>query len=249
MKKVYTIKTRRLFECDSAEPFKISRSQIEAFCECPRCFWLNHRAGLRRPSGPPFTINSLVDTNLKHEFDVHRAAQTPHPIMTAHGLDMVPFAHPDMDDWRFNFKGLQYNDQENNLVITGAIDDIWQHRVSKQLVIVDYKATAKNGEITLDEEWKISYKRQMEIYIWILRKLGYDVDDTGFFVYANGQERPSFENRLDFTTTLLPYTGNSDWVAPKIEELKACLMMDTAPAAPEDCEYCGYIAAMAAQAA
>ena len=29
-------------------------------------------------------------------------------------------------------------------------------------------------------------KRQMEIYQWLLRKNGFKVSDTGYFVYANG---------------------------------------------------------------
>jgi hypothetical protein len=56
VKKPYVIKRTGLFNCDAVEPFKVSRSQIEAFVECPRCFWLNHRRGMRRPSSPPFLI-------------------------------------------------------------------------------------------------------------------------------------------------------------------------------------------------
>jgi hypothetical protein len=80
MNRPYVVKSRGLFKCALKEPFKISRSQIEAFVSCPRCFYLNNRLGMRRPSSPPFTINSFVDRLLKREFDTHRAAQTPHPI-------------------------------------------------------------------------------------------------------------------------------------------------------------------------
>jgi hypothetical protein len=91
VRRPYVIRSRGLFKCGSDKPFKVSRSQIEAYVECPRCFWLNHRRGIRRPSSPPFRINTLIDHVLKKEFDVHRAAQTSHPIMIAHGLDAVPF--------------------------------------------------------------------------------------------------------------------------------------------------------------
>jgi hypothetical protein len=120
MKKPYVIKSRGWFKCDAVEPFKVSRSQIEAFVECPRCFWLNHRRGMRRPSSPPFLINTLVDRVLRKEFDVHRAAQTSHPIMIAHGLDAVPFQHPQIDEWRENFVGMQFHDEHTNLNIAGA---------------------------------------------------------------------------------------------------------------------------------
>lgn len=245
MKKTYAIKSRCLFHCEDTEPFKISRSQIEAFVECPRCFYLNHRRGLRRPSSPPFLINSLVDRVLKKEFDVHREAQTPHPIMIKHDIDAVPFQHPMIEEWRNNFKGITHIDPVNNLKIAGAVDDIWQMRVSGELVMVDYKATAKNGEVTLDDEWKITYKRQMEIYIWLLRWQGFAVSDRGFFLYANGQDAEAFNHRLHFEVSLLPYTGNSDWIEPKLAELKACLLSDDVPPVTDDCEFCGYVAANA----
>ena len=223
MNRPYVVKSRGLFTCDSTQPFKISRSQIEAFVDCPRCFYLNNRLGMRRPSSPPFTINSLVDHLLKREFDMHRAAQIPHPIMVEHGLDAVPFEHPQIDEWRENFVGMQFIDERTNLKITGAVDDIWQMRESGKLIIVDYKATATNGDVTLDDDWKIGYKRQMEIYTWLLRKQGFDVEDRGFFLYCNGQDAESFDGKLGFSISLLPYTGNSEWIEPTLIELKSVL--------------------------
>src|SRR5258708_4730855 len=102
MRKEFVVKKRGLFEPAASKPFKISRSQIEAFCECPRCFWLNHRQGIRRPSSPPFLINTLVDRMLKVEFDACREAGVPHPIMAENGIDAVPMPHPDLDVWRNN---------------------------------------------------------------------------------------------------------------------------------------------------
>jgi len=258
MKKAYVIKRRGLFKCDAVEPFKVSRSQIEAFVECPRCFWLNHRLGMRRPSSPPFLINTLADRMLKKEFDEHRNAGTRHPVTVEHGLDVVPFQHPSIDDWRNNFKGVTHLHDRTNLLITGALDDIWQMRrwrkCDRKLIVVDYKATAKNGEVTLDDEWKVSYKRQIEVYQWLLRKQGLEVDDRGYFLYANGVDADGFETHFDASTmivhgklafkiSLLPYVGNTDWIEPTLRDLKRCLISPTAPEAPHDCEFCGYIEA------
>ena len=244
MNRPYFIKSRGLFKCDSKEPFKISRSQIEAFVDCPRCFYLNNRQGMRRPSSPPFTINSLVDRLLKREFDKHRTTQTSHPIMVEHGINAVPFQHPQIDEWRENFVGMQFIDERTNLKITGAVDDIWQMRESGKLIIVDHKATAVKGCVTLDDDWKSGYKRQMEIYTWLLRKQGLDVEDRGFFLYCNGLDAERFDEKLDFSISLLPYVGNSEWVEPTLHELKECLTLDEAPSASAGCELCGYVAAM-----
>jgi hypothetical protein len=52
--------------------YKISRSKIELFTECPRCFYLEVVKGVKRPSMPGFSLNSAVDELLKKEFDILR---------------------------------------------------------------------------------------------------------------------------------------------------------------------------------
>ena len=79
MKKEFKVKTRNIYKPGDNKPFKVSRSGIELFVECPSCFYLNNRLGIRRPSGPPFNINKAVDTLLKKEFDAHRTKKTAHP--------------------------------------------------------------------------------------------------------------------------------------------------------------------------
>lgn len=242
MQKQFVIKSRGLFAPHSDEPFKVSRSGIELFLECPRCFYLNHRLGIRRPSGPPFTINSLVDRLLKKEFDVHRADGTAHPLMKSYGIDAVPYQHPQIDEWRQNFKGIRYLHAPTNLLITGAVDDLWCNP-EKEVMVVDYKATAKSGEVTIDAEWQQSYKRQMEVYQWLVRRQDLTVSDTGYFVYCNGQDGPAFDGRIEFSVKLLPYTGSDAWVEDAIHRLRACLFSEDISTASKDCEFCGYVSA------
>ncbi len=180
-------RTKNLYDPKSKTPFKLSRSKIELFLECPRCFYIDRRLGVGRPPGYPFTLNSAVDALLKKEFDVHRAAGTRHPLMEKYSVDAIPAKHPNINMWRENFKGVQYHHQPTNLIITGAIDDLWINPKS-EYIVVDYKATAKEEDITLlDKEWHDGYKRQMEMYQWLIRKNGFPVSDTGYFVYANGK--------------------------------------------------------------
>jgi hypothetical protein len=244
MKKSFAIKSRGLFDPASREPFKVSRSGIELFLECPRCFYLNHRHGIRRPDGPPFNINNLVDRLLKKEFDVHRVGATPHPLMHQYGIAAVPFQHPQLNDWRDNFRGVQTHHAPTNLLVVGAIDDLWTSP-GGEIMVVDYKATAKNGEVTLDAEWQSSYKRQMEIYQWLVRRQGLRVSNTGYFVYCNGQDADAFDGRIEFAVKVLPYTGSDRWVEAALADLKACLTSAAIPEPPGDCEYCGYAAARA----
>lgn len=160
--------------------------------------------------------------------------------MKAYGLEAVPFEHKNMDQWRENFVGVQHVHEETGLTIFGAVDDVWMD-VSGELIVVDYKATAKDGEVNLNAPWQIGYKRQMEIYQWLMRKNGFEVSDTGYFVYCNGKrDAEAFDGKLEFDVVLLPYTGKDTWIEEAIQKLYACLNQNTIPLPEPDCDYCRY---------
>jgi len=238
-------RTRNLYSPDSKKPYKLSRSKIDLFLECPRCFYLDRRLGVGRPPGFPFTLNSAVDALLKREFDMHRASGRAHPLIEAYGVDAMPVSHDDLDKWRENFVGIQFFHDTTNLIITGAIDDLWQNS-QHEYIVVDYKATATTGRITeLTKGHHAGYKRQMEIYQWLLRRNGLRVSDTGYFVYCNGQkDREAFDAKLEFDVTLIPYTGRDAWVEQAVIDAHACLQRDHVPAAADECDYCLYLSAV-----
>jgi hypothetical protein len=224
----------------SGEPFKLSRSKIDLFIECPRCFYLDRRLGVSRPPGFPFNLNNAVDHLLKKEFDFHRRTQSPHPLMDSYGVEAVPFEHEHIDRWRNTFQGLERLHEPTNFLVFGAVDDIWADRRG-ELIVVDYKATSKDSTPTLDAEWQAGYKRQMEVYQWLLRGNGFTVSDTGYFVYANGRrDREAFDKKLEFEVVLIPYTGATGWIEPALSRARETLVADVPPAASETCDYCAY---------
>ena len=233
-------KTKGMYEPGSKEPFKLSRSKVDLFLECPKCFYLDRRLGVGRPPGFPFSLNSAVDALLKKEFDMHRVKKSTHPLMKQYGINAIPFEHEDIDKWRNTFVGVQYLHTLTNFLLTGAIDDVWVDPRG-QLSIVDYKATAKDGEVNLDAEWQISYKRQMEFYQWLMRQNGFDVSLTGYFVYANGRkDNEAFDGKLEFDVKVIPYDGNPSWIEPTLKKIKESLDSDKVPKANSDCDYCLY---------
>ncbi len=220
----------------------LSRSKIDLFQECQRCFYLDNKLGVARPPGYPFNLNSAVDALLKKELDVHRANGTQYPLATAYGLDAVPLAHARMDEWRDALKrGVKTVHEATGLTVRGGVDDIWVNKAG-ELIVIDYKATSKDGKIeSLDEDWHRGYKRQLEIYQWLLRQNGFKVSDMGYWVYANAsKDRESFDGRLDFELTLVPYKGSTDWVDGALIDLKACLDSEVIPPMGESCDYCRY---------
>lgn len=235
-------RTTGLYAPNSKEPFKLSRSKIDLFLECSRCFYLDRELGVGRPPGFPFTLNAAVDTLLKQEFDIHRANGTKHPLIVKYGIDAQPVPHEDLDKWRHNFTGVQFLHKPTNFLIFGAIDDLWQNSKG-EYIVVEYKATAINEEITeLNKDWHEGYKRQMEVYQWLLRQNGYKVSDTGYFVYCNGKtDKEAFDGKLEFDVTLISHIGNDAWVEQTIFNIHKCLNSDKIPEADPDCDYCNYI--------
>ena len=209
-----------------------------------RCFWLDVRLKIKRPDGPPFSINKAVDELFKKEFDLYRAKGEPHPLMTDNNIKAVPFKHDDLDKWRQNFVGVFTLHKPTNLHVFGAIDDVWVNPAG-ELIVVDYKATAKDKEVDIEADWQISYKRQLEVYQWLLRQNGFKVNKTGYFVYTNGRmDLDGFNDRIEFRTKLIPYLGDDSWVEPTLKKMKVCMDGKMPPvgyaAMGGPCEYCDY---------
>ena len=206
---------------------------------------MDRRLGIGQPPSLPFTLNSAVDRLLKSEFDGYRAKGERHPIMEEHGVNAVPAAHDELEDWRNNFKGVQYHNEELNMIFFGAIDDLWLSS-SGEYIVVDYKATAKKDEIAeLDQPWHESFKRQMDIYQWLLKKNGHKVSNTGYILYCNGNAyEEKFDSRIEFRMTLLPYEGDSSWVDDITVRLYECLNSGELPDTELNCDYCKYIHAV-----
>jgi len=249
MKEAASFRVRKssFYDKKSLTPFKISRSKLSNFLSCKRCFYLDRVEGLKEPSMPGWALNIAVDELLKKEFDQYRKDQKSHPMMIKHNLDFVPFQHKDLDVWRNSLKGgISYFDEKTNLIIHGGIDDIWYDLKEKKLIVVDYKAQSTNYPVTpqsyLNSEWHLNYKLQMDIYVHILRKMNFDVSDMSYFYVCNGEKtNNSFENKIDFKTTLVPYKVNTSWIDGKLSEMKEVLNLDSPPVVTLNCEKCAYL--------
>lgn len=242
---MYFVKTRNLFDPKSGVPFNMSRSKIELFGECPRCFYMDCRMGLGRPSIPAFTLNSAVDALLKNEFDLLRKKGESHELMIKYGIDAVPCNHPDLPLWRGDtpesrYVGVNFVHEKTNFRLCGMIDDVWEDKDGNHLM-VDYKSTSTTKEISLEDQYKQAYKRQIEFYQYLFRHLGFKVSDTGYFVFANAtKDRDKFDGRLEFTMSIIAHEGDDSWVEDKVQAAYDCLVSNKIPNPGSECEYCAY---------
>ena len=248
---------RGVYDPLNSAPYELSRSRIENFVRCPACFYMQQAEGIKFPDIPGFNINEATDVLLKKHFDKYRTNQTSPPFLQALGLDhLVPFQHENFERWtdslHFGADGRMHTIvKQHDLKIGGGLDDVWQNIQTKELHIVDYKSTSQKKagrEINLDDPYKSAYKRQMDLYVWVLRKMGFDVSDIGYFLYVDGDRFTdrdflvAHEALMVFKTTLIAYTVNTRWVEPTLADIKSTLDGASRPAHAQACQYGKFLA-------
>ncbi len=213
---------------------KLSRTKIELFLDCPRCFWLDMNKGIKRPPSFPYTINSAIDGLLKQEFDVCRENGTAHYLIKKYNINAIPYKCKEIDTWRHNFTGIQFHHKVTDFLVFGAVDDVWVNPEG-ELIVVDYKSTGAN-----QHQIYPSYKRQMEIYQWLLVQNGYKVSKIGYFLFAQVNKTSGFaEGKLSFDLTIEPLEGDSSWVEETIINAKKAIDSPI-PDIGSECPYCQF---------
>jgi hypothetical protein len=68
------------------------------------------------------------------------------------------------------------------------------------------------------------------------------MSDTAYFLVCNAIKTPdSFDAKLQFDLTLVPYKTNTSWVENKIIEMKTTLEAPKVPEINKHCEKCMYL--------
>jgi hypothetical protein len=237
-----------VFNPEHPAPYELSRSRVENFLKCKACFYLEQLQGVKPPEIPSFTINTTTDILLKRDADAVRGKKSL-PLWKAHGLGhLIPFEHEDLENWtnslHYGLNDRYFNTihEETNIKFGGGLDDVFYNTKTNQLHIVDYKSEAQGTRSpekysprpsSIDKPWKIGYKRQMDMYVWLMRRKGFDVSSTGYFVYVDAQhsgidgmlkdENPE-KALMSFNATILPYEADTSWVEPTLVEIKDFLL-------------------------
>lgn len=222
-------------------PFQLSRSSMDEFLTCPRCFWLKRKMGISPPKGLPFTLNSAVDTLLKRECDAARALGRPTELTKT--IEARPHVHPRLDEWRDFRQGVRYLHRETNIELYGAIDDLWVGMSTGAIHVVDYKATAASKPVVeMNRPHHMNYKRQVEVYNWLLQKNDVQMSDIAYFLYCTaGTGAEKFDLALRFKFAIIPHQCRTDWIEDELRWIRRCLDADEPPKSNQDCGMCEYV--------
>ena len=239
---------RGKFDPSNPNPYELSRGRVENFLKCKACFWLEQIKKVKPPEIPSFTINTTTDILLKRDSDSVRGKSSLRIWQEAGLGHMIPYDHEDLEKWtnslHYGLNESYFNTihKDTNIKLGGGIDDVFLNTKTDQVHIVDYKSQAQGTRSpekyevkpsSIDDPWKVGYKRQMDMYIWIARQKGLNVSNTGYFVYVDAQHK-HIEGMLDeknpsiawlkFNALIIPYEADPTWIEPTLFEIKDFLM-------------------------
>jgi len=216
----------------NSNQIKVSPSSLNLFLECPLCFWLEKKKGIRRPPPYPYTLNSAVDLLLKKEFDTYRARGEQHPLIFDKNISAKLFSNQELlNEWRDNFKGIRYYDPDLNAVIFGAVDDILEFEDGK-LAPLDYKTTGSSVPTIYDR-----FQIQMDTYTYLLEKNGYKTPRKGVLAFYIVDKNNGFEGRLPFRKELHLIDTDPSYIQNIFEDAVATLRKNIPPLHSQDCKF------------
>lgn len=214
---------------EELEAIKLSPTSLNAFTECPRCFWLKFVKGIDRPAGIFPSLPSGMDSVLKTYFNEYRAEGILPPLvadkLTGQLMNPLP-------------KTLLYTDKELRAILTGKLDDALQ--IGENLYsVMDHKTRGYPPK----EEIIPAYQLQMDAYDFLMNANGYPTDHKAYLVYyypSTGQ----LHNNFPFIVEAKELVADPDRAMRVFRDAVACIRGDM-PESAKTCEYCGWAARMA----
>lgn len=214
------------------KPIQLSPNSLNLYLECPRCFWLEKKMGVRRPQPYPYALNAAVDLLLKEEFDDYRKRGEQHPLLLAHHIPAKLFQNQELlNQWRSNFSGIRYYNKELAATIFGAVDDILEFPDGK-LAPLDYKSTGSATANIYDR-----FQLQMDIYTYLLEKNGFSTPRKGYLAFYIVNKKNGFGDRLPFRKELQEIETDPSDIPQLFKEAVAILKRVVSPPHSQECQY------------
>ncbi|MFC1648348.1 PD-(D/E)XK nuclease family protein [Nanoarchaeota archaeon] len=207
-------------------PYKFSPSSLSLLKECPKCFWLRFNKEIRRPSTIFPSLPGGMDKILKEYFDLSRAQgkipkELPDDVELFQDMELLK-------QWRDSWRGIRFVDKEGNIFM-GAVDEILKK--GDKLIVLDYKTRG----YPLKDDTHTYYEDQLNIYSWLLKKNGYEIEDYSYLLFYY-PVKVSGQNNIFFQHNLVKMPVNlkkaEDIFKNALETLKGKM--------PESSETCGF---------
>ena len=200
--------------------YKLSPSNLNLLEDCPRCFWLKMVKKIKRPMGPMSSIPIKMDSIIKHYFNKYRDLGQLPPIIDGKVIGWLAVGMP---------KTLKH-EMSNGITVWGRPDDYLKLKDSN-IVAFDHKTKSKAPESVHP-----SYQLQLDVYSFLLKKMGYDTTNIAYLAFYHPDECELHEG-MPFNCTIIEVKTNLSRVDKLINKAHNVLNGEL-PEPNENCEYC-----------
>lgn len=221
---------------------RLSPSTLNVFLECPKCFWLEHAKGIRRPRGIFPSLPGGMDLLIKKYFDKHRALGKLPPELEGKmdGIELFPDGEL-LNKWRSWRTALACEDQETGAVLSGMLDDLGVKKAGKgelfdktEYAPLDYKTRG----FDVKEGGESFYKNQLNCYGLLLRENGMRPAECAYLIYYIPKEvAEKGMTRFDVVPKKVEINPDE---ALKVFRDAVALIKSPMPVIHSECEYCAW---------
>ena len=162
---------------------RLSKSQLDKFCACPRCFWLKHRGKLDQPDMISSKLWKGVERITQEHYEQYRLLKKLPPNLEGQvPAGSIPYQADriDMKSLRYWGKGFRFS--VDGIEVSTALDEMLQRTVDGKTIYncLDYKTKSKatDAEATAD-----LYSNQADVFDMAMNVNEYPTDGMVFFDY------------------------------------------------------------------
>ena len=126
---------------------RLSKSQLDKFCACPRCFWMKHRGKLDQPDMISSKVWKGIERVTQEHYEQYRILKKIPPNLEGQAPSgAIPYQADriSMKDLRYWGKGLRF--KVDGVEVSTALDDMLQSTISQTVKlynVIDYKSKSK----------------------------------------------------------------------------------------------------------
>lgn len=213
---------------------QLSPSTLSLYKECPRCFWLQLKAGVHRPEGIFPSLPGGMDSVIKTYFDKFRGtAEGLPPELRGKVEGKLLDDQALLNGWRVRTGGLRYFDKKLQARLMGLLDDCLVDRGA--YIPLDYKT---RGWAPKDDTSQF-YQHQLDIYEWLLKENGYQTAGVGFLVYYHPVEVRA-DGVVQFEVTPKRMETSVARAKKLFEDAVKLLAQDAPPKHHSACTFCSW---------
>lgn len=188
---------------------------------------------LRRPQGPFPSLPGGMDAVLKTFTDGHRTRGTLPPELAGTTKGKLYPNQEKLDRWRDALRGdLRYADQTLGVEVIGGVDDLLEE--GGALTPLDFKTRGW----AVKEDTHRHYEHQLDLYAWLLEKLGEKVSGRGILLFFSPT---AYEGKGSARFRVEPVVLKTD-VARAQALLERAVKTSNGPLPTKhaDCSFCRY---------